>query len=498
MAVGGSASPVKSITGRARFGGELSLHGCARVACQMLQLTHRVALTMSAEPPRHDRRGYLLAKTLFNALNQLTRRYSHVNWALADQGIVSGANFLTAVLLARYLGVDGYGVYTLGWLVLVFVGSIHAPLIIASMMTIGPTHSGEDAPGYYGAVIVQNLVVSVVGTMLVSIGVYLSAWLLSDWGIERLLWPLATATFAALWQDFFRRYFFTRDRPAAAFTIDAIRYIGQIVVLFVLFQLFPNALDSTRAMWITAATAAVPVLICPFIMGNVTWSWHATRIVAMRHYRSSKWGTASAPLESLSEFAFFFAAGSIVGSAAVGAVRATQNIVGIAHIMFHGLLNVVRVSAAKRYTQGGLPELSSYLQQVAWKSGVATAVICLIFAVAPTFWLRLFFGEEFIQYGALVRWWALVYSVHVFVLPLRAGLWTLETTRPIFLSRIWAVLFALAAASAVISWFGLEGVVVGILISKLIIVLSLWWSAASVFYPVLSFKSRARKTELLK
>lgn len=436
---------------------------------------------MSEERSSQGHRQHLFTRTLFGSVNRLMRRYSHINWALADQGMVSGANFLTGVILARYLGIDGFGVYTLGWAVLLFIGSIHASFIIGAMMSIGPAYSDEDAPGYYGAVIVQNLGVSVVGTVLVIIGVYLSGWLAPEWGLEALLWPLAFAVFAALWQDFFRRYFFTRGRSAAAFKIDAIRYLGQVGVLFVLFQLYPDGLDSNRAMWITAITAAIPLVVCPFAMGKVTWSWHTTRVVAVRHFQSSKWVAGSAPLEWLSEYIFYFAAGSFVGSAAVGAVRATQNIVGVAHILFNGLINVVQVRAAKYYGQAGLAALSKYLQQVTWLAGSTTAIICLIFAITPTFWLRLFYGDEYVEYGELVRWWALVYSVNIFILPLRTGLRVFETTRPIFTSRVWAALFAVASVMVVFDWFGHEGAVIGILFSKLIIVMSLWWGYRHYF-----------------
>ena len=153
--------------------------------------------------------------------------------------MVSGANFLTGILLARFLGVEGFGIYTLGWLVLVFIGSIHTPLVMGAMMAIGPAYSEQDQPAYYGAVLVQNLVVSIAGTLLIAGGVYLSGLLAPEWGIQQLLWPLAIATFAAMWQEFFRRYFFTRERPALAFAFDAIRYLGLIGALFVLFLFFP-------------------------------------------------------------------------------------------------------------------------------------------------------------------------------------------------------------------------------------------------------------------
>ena len=43
-------------------------------------------------------------------------RYRHINWALADQGVVSGINFLTGIMLARFLGLEEFGRFTLAWM----------------------------------------------------------------------------------------------------------------------------------------------------------------------------------------------------------------------------------------------------------------------------------------------------------------------------------------------------------------------------------------------
>lgn len=34
----------------------------------------------------------------------------------ADQALVSGLNFLSSVVLARYLGLEGFGIYSIAWL----------------------------------------------------------------------------------------------------------------------------------------------------------------------------------------------------------------------------------------------------------------------------------------------------------------------------------------------------------------------------------------------
>ena len=77
---------------------------------------------------------------------RLLTRYSHVNWALADQAMVSGVNFLTAILLARYLGIEEFGRFTLAWMAVLIAYSIQYAMIIAPMMSIGPKQSAAERP----------------------------------------------------------------------------------------------------------------------------------------------------------------------------------------------------------------------------------------------------------------------------------------------------------------------------------------------------------------
>ncbi len=77
---------------------------------------------------------------------RLLARYSHVNWALADQTMVSGVNFLTGILLARYLGVEEFGRFTLAWMAVLFVNGIQHAAINSPMMSIGPKQPEAEAP----------------------------------------------------------------------------------------------------------------------------------------------------------------------------------------------------------------------------------------------------------------------------------------------------------------------------------------------------------------
>lgn len=411
---------------------------------------------------------------ILTSLTGLGRRYGHVNWAFADQGIVSGSNVLTGLLLARFLGVNGFGTYSLAWAVLVLVASVHLPLIVGSMMSIGPKQSDQEAPGYYGAVIIQNLAVALAGSVIVMIGAEVVGRLMPGWDLRRLAFPLGLATFATVWQEFFRRFFFTRGRPAAAFAVDAARYVSQIAILLFFFAFVPGIVDAGFALWVVAGAAAVPAAVSLKFLGPIDYRAGVMRTVAARHYHTSKWMVMSEPIEWASEYVFMFAAGAFFGTAAVGALRASQNVAAMTNIVFLSLMNVVPTRAAHYLQERGMAAMSGYLRRVTLIAGPATAVVCLVLALAPTFWLRILYGEAFTPYSELVRWWALYYAVNFFALPLRAGLRAMEQTRPVFTSRLWAAFFALISAGLLVPWFGLRGAVIGAVTTKTIATLWLW------------------------
>jgi len=57
-------------------------------------------------------------------------------WALTDQAVVSATNFLTNVMLLRFMGLREFGVFILAWMSVQFVNSLQTALIIAPMMSI--------------------------------------------------------------------------------------------------------------------------------------------------------------------------------------------------------------------------------------------------------------------------------------------------------------------------------------------------------------------------
>ncbi|HFB98709.1 MAG TPA: hypothetical protein ENJ62_06175, partial [Bryobacterales bacterium] len=111
---------------------------------------------------------------------QLPWRYGrHVldgGLALADQAMVSGTNFLTSVLLARWLAPAEYGLYALMLSFVYLLASVQQALVIQPMRVFGGTIYKAEQRDYFG-----NLVLGSVGIGLAMAAVFSIVGLIWRW-----------------------------------------------------------------------------------------------------------------------------------------------------------------------------------------------------------------------------------------------------------------------------------------------------------------------------
>ena len=156
------------------------------------------------------------------------------------------------------------------------------------------------------------------------------------------------------------------------------------------------------------------------------------------------------------------------GAAAAGVLKAAQNLMGVTHVWFQGLDNVVPVETARHLKEGGVHSMLAYTRSILIKWGGLTLLFAIVMAAAPGFWLRLIYSPEMIQYGYILRLYALLYVIVFLGGPLRAGLQALEFTIPIFWSYLAMTAFALAFAFPLARWLGISGSLLGLIGSQIL------------------------------
>ena len=384
--------------------------------------------------------------------------------ALCDQALVSGANFATNVILARSLGIREYGVFALSWMAVLFVSSLQWAFIVSPMMSVGPKQEEHERPFYYGAVFFQEIVfatLSVAGLLLV---LHFSSAHFPQWHIQGLGLPLSFAAFSYLLQDFIRRYFFSVGRSKFALVADAISYLTQLPIILLLAH--RANFSSSVALWIIGATSLVSFLVGWIWFEPIKFRASELKHVSIRHWKISRWLAPSAFMQWSSGNLFIVAAPVYYGASAAAVLRASQNIVSVAHIWFLGLDNVVPAETARRMHSQGLDAAFNYIKQIVFRWGLITLALVSIVSFRPDFWLNLVYGPRYAGYGHILQLYALLYLMTFFAGPLRAALQALEYTAPMFWSYSVMTIFSLAFAGPFTRWLGLTGALLGMIATQ--------------------------------
>ena len=385
-------------------------------------------------------------------------------WALSDQALVSAANFLTNVMLARALGLSGFGVFAFAWMVVLLMSSLQGALIITPMMSIGPKQELALRPSYFGAVSMQALCLSAFSGILIFLGAFTSIRLFPSWHLESLPLPLAVATAAYLLQDYTRRYFFTIRRSRLAFSCDALSYVTQLPLLWLL--AWRKELTTSRALWMIALTSLFGVIVSLFWREQLHFSRMALRTVVRRHWKMVRWLAPSALLQWTSVNLFMVFAPVYYGAEALGALRACLNVVAISHIWILGLDNVLPAEAARQLHEHGVNASYLYIRKTLIRWGIVTLVFMTLISVAPSFWLSLLYGARYAGFGYVLRLYSLLYLMVFLGVPLRAGLQALEVTAPLLWSYFAMTVFAALIAPPMAKHLGLLGVMLGLIVSQ--------------------------------
>jgi O-antigen/teichoic acid export membrane protein len=378
---------------------------------------------------------------------------------LADQVVVSGANFAVGLLLARALGPSGYGQFTLTSNIILFVLGIQTALIDSPMMVIGAALSNERKREYFAAAITGQVLFCLVSATLLLGMVSIISRFAPQWGLDSLTGVLIFAMFGFLCQDFSRRYLFVRDRADVALGGDLVCH-GLKFALLAAFGLWWG-LNASKAFWIIGAASIVGILVALALRLKEEW-WRppssASFYRAMsEHWDFGKWLLAEGMASLCASQLVIYITGQVISLSAVGAMAAAMHIVGATNVLLLALENLVPSRAAQMYVDRGGAGLNRYLRRISLLGGAGTLAIVAVAVLGAEFWLRLLYGSAYQGNGRLVLWWGLYYVIGFAQRPFSIGLRVLGSTQGIFHGTLGGGLVAVAVSYPATRALGMDG-----------------------------------------
>ena len=395
-----------------------------------------------------------------------------MNWIVADQLLVSGTNFMTGVLLARALGVEAFGVFSLAWLVLLFMQSLQHAMVFSPMMSLGPKQRGGETAPYYAAVAMHQMALCVIFGVCVMLILPLERSLGLRWMQANVVVALAICVVVVQCYEFLRRYNFVIQRPRTVFLNDLLRNGLQLTTLTV-WSIYGPRVGVAGVLLAIAVCSTMGILAFLRSAPPLLSDLRGVRMIVNRHVHFSKWLVGSALLQWTTANFIVVASGVLLGPVAVGALKASQTLVGVTHVFFQAADNVLPVHAARIYEVGGQQALRAFMMRLFLVGGSGTALVCLALAIPARQWLTLLFGQGYAEYSLVVVGFACAYFLLACTMPLRFAFLAMEKTRPIFIGYIFSTIFTLFAFYPLIQLFGIYGAVSGIAITEAIMLIVL-------------------------
>lgn len=337
-------------------------------------------------------------------LVNLIKRQQHMYWTLADQAIVSGSNFVTGILLARFLGPESFGMFVLLQSVVFYFNSFQSALIFQPMMSAAPQMEEVQRENYLHGVFALQITLCIVLTLLLAI--LASSVFLFDFQIQlgvniNVVMAVTAALLAFQLQDWQRRYYFVKEKPSSALLIDTISYGSQLILLGICY--FNNVLNVTTAFWMVAS-ASFTAFAIGFSRHSLVPVFSHAKTILKQGWRTGRDYLVAWQFQWLgTQGVLMFSAGAI-GAETVGGIRAAQNIVGPINIIFLAMENVVPVVAAKRFSQKGISGLLSYLGRVTAFGSALLIPVLVILAAFSSQIIEFLYGNSYVIYTTLVMW----------------------------------------------------------------------------------------------
>lgn len=382
-----------------------------------------------------------------------------------DQAMVSGSNFILGILLVRFIGIESYGVFTLLWMGVLFALGINQAFITKPLMSIAPKLENEKQKEYFQNLHSIQILVSVLFFIL-EMFVFIFSNLFWEDHITVLIPLTSGIIFCQILHDFYRKTNFVKDKIMLVVLLDGILYIGQLVGIMSL--IFINKIGLEEILMVVLVVNIISVSIGGIVLGIQKSKIKNHLEILYRHFHFSKWLLGTSILQWLSGNYFIIVGASILGTSAVGAVRLVQNIMGLCHVLFLAMENIVPIEAARQFHLEGEDALTKYLVQITWKLGFGFCIILLGLTFFSPQILFLLYGAEAVEHTYIVFAYAFLYVLVFLGHPFRFFMRTIEQTRPIFMAYALSTVFSLCFANVLLQEFEMSGLLFGLIATQAI------------------------------
>jgi O-antigen/teichoic acid export membrane protein len=321
--------------------------------------------------------------------------------SLADQAVASVTNFATGVIIARASSKEEFGLYMLGFTLILLVTDLQTSLIATPYMVYAPRLQGRAHAQYTGSTLIHQVVFSLLATLVVIGAACAARFGIGPHGLEPVLWALAGVGSLIMLREFVRRICFASLKLRTVFVFDAFIGVGQICGLLVLAHF--KLLSASRAYWVIGATCGLAVLCWLWLNRHHYYLRIDESVLDLkRNLIFGKWVFASGLLWTASTNLYPWLLAFFHGAAAAGVFAACLGVVSASNPALLGIQNFLGPKIAHVYATRGRIGLRKFVLKMSGSMAIPVSLLTLIMIVWGDRFIGLLYGSRYTGNGRVV------------------------------------------------------------------------------------------------
>ena len=410
-------------------------------------------------------------KNIFSYFKNISKNSSIYSYF--DQIIVSGSNFLLGLILARVLGLEDFGTFTLCWSFVLLTTGMQNSLITFPLLTLGGKYNSTKNNNFFLSSLYMQIIFSVLWLLLLISAGHVLSIILNTTSYNYLIIPLAFAMFTTHIQEYLRKLAFTKFNFIKALLNDLLCH-GLKMILILYFAL-TNQLDIKVTIFIIGFTCLLSALIFfPYNIILYKVNFQSFRFHFFENWKFSSWLLPASIFQWVTGNIFILVGGYFVSVTAVGAVKSVQNIMGIMHIFFQAQENYLPPKASAILNEKSSQEARRYVYEIGIRGFIYTTIFSLFVMIFHEPIFTTIYGASFSEYSRLLLLYAPMYPLVYLSLVFRIWIRTIEATKLIMESYFIMAIYSCLISYPFTLYFGVYGMVFGIFTTHLVMVITLF------------------------
>ncbi len=378
--------------------------------------------------------------------------------SLVEQGMISGANFLALLLLARGFDADTFGTFSFAWLTLLFVVNIQRSAVVVPFVihTAEPGVLAAEAPAWR-RLSLWTTTLSALSLVLVAAALPLFAapnWMVTAFVLAALF---VVPSFA---YEFRRRWLIQLDRfgaTVAAAAVYAALYIGGVAM-----AVLTHRLEVAAAAFIAANAGAG--LLCALLAPRLPKPERAPEFLPFLRNLAHFIGWSVASNLAYNGYGHLppLILGAFAGPGPVALFQAMRNFTQPLSTAATAVDNFDKPRAARALSADGISGLWRALAHTTGAMAAMTLPYVVVLVLAGDWLVGLVYGPRYGDPTHALAWFAAVHVAVVFVYPLETALFLLRRPDLLFRGRVLSAVAGIGLCAALVPSWGLGGAMAGI------------------------------------